>query len=171
LANAFSFGSSNTVNTYISYFIDSYLLFQVSRFSFSVKKRATSQKKVYAIDTGLAANLSLSFSKDSGRMLENLCFLHFKRLAYDIFYYKNVVECDFVICKNTEIICLVQVCYSLNADNYQRETKGLISAMEELKNEKGFIVTMEQKDKITISDTQIEIIPLWEVCTGSFEIK
>lgn len=166
LAKTFNFGSSNTVDTYVSYFIDCYLLFQVSKFSFSHKKRAVSNKKVYAIDTGLAKNLSLSFSKDKGRMLENLCFLHYRRQGYEIYYYKNEGECDFVICKNSEIKYLIQVCYSLHEANYERETKGLESAMKDLKKGKAYIVTMNQEDKITILDKKVELIPLWKLCSS-----
>ncbi len=81
LAKTFEMGSSNTVASYISYFEDAYLFFTVPRFSYSLKQQAKNPKKIYCIDTGLIAHLSMSFSKDQGRLLENLVYIHLKRLG------------------------------------------------------------------------------------------
>ena len=68
-------------------------------------------------------NLSLSFSKDKGRMLENLVFIELKRQQKEICYFKNRGGCDFVAAKNTEIESIIQVCYELNEENIEREVK------------------------------------------------
>jgi uncharacterized protein len=71
LVKNFDLGSVNSLKSYISYFEDAFLFFTVPRFSFSLKQQAVNPKKIYAIDTGLISILSLSFSKDRGRLLEN----------------------------------------------------------------------------------------------------
>ena len=43
-----------------------------------------------------------------------------------IFYYKNQVECDFIIQRKSEIVAAIQVCYQLDDPNTQkRELNGL----------------------------------------------
>ncbi len=75
LSKAFDLGSSNTLASYISYFEDAYLFFTLPRFSYSLKQQAKNPKKIYGIDTGLTGLLSMSFSKNQGRLLENAILL------------------------------------------------------------------------------------------------
>ncbi|MDF1576758.1 MAG: ATP-binding protein [Bacteroidales bacterium] len=162
LSNIFELGSSNTIASYISYFEDAYLFFAVPRFSFSLKQRAKNPKKVYGIDTGLLALLSMSFSKDQGRLLENLVFIHFKRLGKEIAYYRQKGECDFIVSVSKKLEMAVQVCYDLNADNLPREVNGLAEALKELDLSEGFIFTFKQKDELEKDGKTIHVIPVWE---------
>jgi predicted AAA+ superfamily ATPase len=162
LAKAFELGSSNTASSYISFFEDAYLFFTVPRFSYSLKQQAKNPKKIYGIDTGLLAILSMSFSKDQGRLLENLVFIHFKRLGKEIFYYRQKGECDFIIASSRKIEMAVQVCYDLNADNLTREINGLTEALNELGLSDGFIFTFDQKDELEKDGKIIRVIPVWE---------
>lgn len=162
LAKTFELGSVNTVLSYISFFEDAYLFFTVPRFSYSLKQQAKNQKKIYGIDSGLISNLSLSFSKDKGRLLENMVFIELKRRTKDIFYFRNKGECDFVVSKNQKIENLIQVCYELNSDNLQRELNGLLEAMDELNINSGLILTMNQDDQITQNNKNIIVKPVWK---------
>lgn len=162
LAKTFELGSVHTMKSYISYFSDAYLFFTVHRFSYSLKQQEKNQKKIYGIDTGLMTNLSLSFSKDKGRMLENLVFIELKRQQKEIYYYKNKGECDFVVTNNKEIESIIQVCYELNADNMTREINGLKEAMDELGVSNGLILTFNQDDKIQDVETSIIVMPVWK---------
>lgn len=49
-------------------------------------------------------------TKDAGRKLENLIYLHLRRLYKDLFYFDDQGECDFVAIKNGRAEELVQVC-------------------------------------------------------------
>lgn len=162
LSKAFDLGSSNTVASYISYFEDAYLFFTVPRFSYSLKQQVKNPKKIYGIDTGLVALLSMSFSKDLGRLLENLVFLHFKRLGKEVYYYRQKGECDFIIASGNKVEMAVQVCYDLNADNLPREENGLLEALNELDLSEGTILTFKQKDELQKEGKTIRIIPVWE---------
>jgi uncharacterized protein len=166
LAKTFELGSSNTVASYISYFEDAYLFFTISRFSYSLKQQAKNPKKIYGIDTGLITNLSMSFSKDRGRLLENLVFIHFKRLGKEIHYFRQKGECDFIVSKNSEVEMAVQVCYDLNNDNFRREVNGLTEAVKELGLSEGFIFTFNQKDELEKDGIRISLIPVWEWMNG-----
>jgi uncharacterized protein len=66
LKNTFKVGSANSVADYVSWFEDSYLLFSVPRFSWSLKSVVVNPKKVYTIDTGFAQANSLSFLQTKG---------------------------------------------------------------------------------------------------------
>ncbi|MBI9039227.1 MAG: ATP-binding protein [Bacteroidales bacterium] len=162
LAKTFELGSVNTALSYISYFEDAYLFFTVPRFSYSLKKQAKNQKKIYGIDSGLVSNLSLSFSKDKGRLLENMVFIELKRRSKDVYYFRNRGECDFVVSKNQKLENLIQVCYELNHDNLQRELNGILEAMGELKINSGIILTMNHDDEIVKNDKKIIIKPVWK---------
>ena len=162
LAKTFELGSSNTVASYISYFEDAYLFLTVPRFSFSLKQQAKNPKKIYGIDTGLITNLSMSFSKDQGRLLENLVFIHLLRLGKDVYYYRQKGECNFIVSKNNKVEMAVQVCYDLNVDNLRREVNGLAEALNELGLTEGFIFTFNQKDELEKDGKIINVIPVWE---------
>ncbi len=162
LAKTFELGSSNTVASYISYFEDAYLFFTVPRFSYSLKQQAKNPKKIYCIDTGLMTNLSMSFSKDRGRLLENLVYVHLKRLGKEIYYYRQYGECDFIVSKNNKVEMALQVCYDLNTDNLRREVNGLAEALTELDLTEGFIFTFNQKDELNKDGKIINVIPVWE---------
>ncbi len=162
LAKTFELGSVNTVLSYISFFEDAYLFFTVPRFSYSLKQQAKNPKKIYGIDSGLISNLSLSFSKDKGRLLENMVFIELKRRAKDIFYFRNKGECDFVVSKNKQLENLIQVCYELNHDNLQRELTGIVEAMDELNINSGLILTMNQDDQIVQDNKNIIVMPAWK---------
>ncbi|MGC8497774.1 MAG: ATP-binding protein [Thermoplasmata archaeon] len=158
----FGLGSTNTAISFISYFEDSYLLFTVPRFDYSLKKRLVNQKKVYSIDNGLSSINSVSFSSDKGRMLENTVFLQLRRAYRDIFYFKKSYECDFLVREKNKIKMAIQVSYYLNDDNKEREIEGLMEALEMFNLTDGLILTYDQDDKFNIKGKSITVKPVWK---------
>jgi len=161
LTKLFEFGSVNSVASYISYFEDSYLLFTVPKFSYSIKKQIFNPKKIYAIDVGFVRANSISFSKDSGRLLENIVFLHLRQKKLNIFYFKEKNECDFII-KYKNKYSAIQVCYKLTEENQNREIKGLQEAMENIKVNNGLILTHNQEDEFVLNQKRIIVTSLWK---------
>ena len=162
LAKSFELGSSNTIASYITYFEDAYLFFSIPRFSYSLKQQVKNPKKIYGIDTGLISNLSMSFTKDQGRLLENMVFIHIKRLGKEIFYFRQKGECDFIVTKNKKVEMAIQVCFDLNSDNFRREVNGLTEALNELGLSEGYILTYNQKDELKRDGKTIILLPVWE---------
>lgn len=162
LTKTFNLGSVNTLQSYISYFQDAYLFFSINRFSYSFKKQAVNPKKIYGIDQGFMQNLSVSYSKDKGRILENIVFIELLRRKNEIHYFKEKGECDFIVSKNQSIESAIQVCFQLNEENINRETDGLMEALKNLKVEKGLILTMDQEDELTRDGKIIKIKPVWQ---------
>ncbi len=151
--------SVRTTIDYCDYLQESYLIQLIPRFSYSIHKQLANAKKAYCIDTAMASANSLSFSKDTGRMLENSVFVELRRKYNDISYYKNgKTECDFLIKENGEIILAIQVCAKITPDNMHREIQGLQAAMNETRCTKGMIITLDQKDELE----GIPLIPAWK---------
>lgn len=162
LKEMFKLGSINSVISFISYFEDSYLLFTVPKFAYSLKKQLVNPKKVYSIDNGLSGANSASFSEDKGKMLENLVFINLRRKNKEIFYFQEKGECDFVVKEKNKITKAIQVCYELSEENKEREINGLLEAMKEFKLKKGIIITYSQEDTLKIKDRIIKLIPAWK---------
>ena len=161
LAKTFNLGSTNTAVSFVSYLEDSYLLFAVPKFSYSLKKQSVNPKKIYVIDNGLADVNSVSFASNKGRMLENAVFLDLRRKRKEIFYYKGERECDFVINQGNKITQAIQVCYNLNEENKNREIDGLVEALEEFDLSEGLILTFDQQDILKSDDKRIKVVPVW----------
>lgn len=162
LKKIFDIGSANTVSDQVNWLEDAYLLFLLPKFSWSAKQMVVNPKKVYAIDNGLAASNTISFSEDRGRMLENAVFLYLKQNHEKIYYFKEKKECDFVVFDKQKCKYLIQVCYEVHLENQEREVAGLMEAMDFFDKKVGFIITMNQKDTLKYDKKTIELIPAFE---------
>ncbi len=162
LKKTFEVGSPSTVSDYLSWLEDAYLLFFVPRFSWSAKSISKNPKKVYCIDTGFAGANSLSFTKDSGRLLENLVYILLRKKKLDIYYFSEKRECDFVVFEKKQCKWLIQVTEQLNTDNKTREIDGLMEALTFFGKDEGFILTLDQRDTLVIEGKMIRLLPVRE---------
>ncbi len=162
LTGIFGIKSATTLLEYFDYFQDSYLLEFVPQFSYSLRAQTRNPKKVYTIDTGFIEAVSLSFSEDNGRKFENMIYLHLRRKYRELYYFKDKSECDFVVFEKDKPIQLVQACYEINDENFEREYNGLKKAMEFFDLKDGVIVTINQKDEFNENGFKINLIPAYE---------
>ncbi len=167
LAKTFNLGSTNSAVAFVSHLEDSYLLFTVAKFDYSLKKQAVNPKKAYVIDNGLAAANSVSFSSNTGRMLENCVFLELRRTGKNVFYFKGNNECDFLIKEKNAITTAIQVCYELNEDNKKREVNGLVEALQKFGLPEGTIITHTQEDTLKMAGKTIKVNPAWRWLQGT----
>jgi len=170
LKKLFEIGSVSSVSDYVTWLEDSYLIFTTPKFSFSLKKQIYNPRKVYCVDTGLAGVNSLSMSKDQGRKLENLIFLHLRKTCKTVFYYSEKNECDFIVVQKGQPVEAIQVCWQLTTDNLNRELKGLEEAMNELKLESGTIITHDQEDSFDVKGKPVKAIPAWKYLNHKYEV-
>ncbi len=157
--------SFETVSSYVEYFKDAFLLFDLPQFSFSLKKQRKAFKKFYAVDVALAKNASFKFSEDRGRVLENAVFLELKSRGYDLYYYKTKdgLEVDFLSNDSKKNKELIQVSWSVAEEStHKREIKSLVSAMNELKIKKAMILTYGESDIINKDGKKIIIKPVYQ---------
>lgn len=162
LIGMYGINSATTFLEYFSYLKDSYILDFVPLYHDSLKVQARNPKKVYVADTGIYTELAVSASRNDGRMLENLVFNHLRRNSKSIFYFKGKGECDFVVMEKSRISKVVQVCFQINNENFDRELNGIREAMMQLKVDKGFIVTMNQSDIFRTDFGVIQMMPAYE---------
>lgn len=157
----------NTVMDYFTYLQEVFLFEELYKFDYSLKTQTVSEKKIYALDTGLAAALAFRFSEDKGRILENAVHAELKRRHLELYFLKAKKECDFIVKEGTQITSAYQVCYSLeDQTTKEREFAGLLEAMKIFNLEQGLILTMDESGLEKINhDGQvktIKIIPVWE---------
>ena len=162
LVGMFDIKSPATFLEYLSFLKDAYLLDFVPMFSHSLKVQARNPKKVYVMDMGLYTEYSVSTSDNIGRRLENLIFLHLRRKYKQIFYYKDKGECDFITLEKSAVKEAIQVCLTVNDENFDREYNGLLGAMQNLGLKEGCIVTLNQSDLFEIDDMTIKMVPAYE---------
>lgn len=160
-------GSSNTVKSYISYLENSYLIFTLDKFDYSLKKQIMNPKKIYVADSAFIENVSFKFSKDIGKLLENIVFLQLKRQDLEIYYHSEKKECDFIVKEKEKITMAIQVSLSLeNQETRKREIDGLIDAMKTYKLKEGLILTLDEESEMNIDGFNIKVLPVWKWLLG-----
>lgn len=153
--------NENTIKEFIHLLEDSFLLREVKHFSYSLKAQSNAYKKTYCVDNGMIYAVSLRFSENRGRLLENHVYNELLKMGYkDIYYYNNQKECDFII-KFEKTIIALQVTYELNQKNYDREINGLSAAMQELSIQQGYIITFNEQEQVI--EHNIRVIPVWKL--------
>lgn len=141
--------SDTSVRNYIRFFQDAYLLFECGKFDYSLKRQSTHAKKIYAIDSGMRNTVSLKFSHDIGRSFENQVYIELIWKGYEVWYFRDKGECDFIARKHDAMLA-IQVCYETTPENFSREINGLIEALEKTGADLGILLTMNQR---TIPDS------------------
>jgi predicted AAA+ superfamily ATPase len=169
LADVLNFKSQVTLENYLDYLTEAYLLFPLERHFTKVSMRMKSYKKAYVVDNGFVTAKAVQHSPNMGRLMESLVFAELIKKGYEpnreLFYYKtrNNREVDFVIKKGYMASELIQVCYDLSRpDVEQREVKALVEAGKELDVTNLSIITWNEKREITKDGMVIQLKPLWE---------
>ena len=169
LRNLLDFRSTLTVEKYIEYIKEAYLIFTLERFSFKAKEFLKAPKKVYVVDNGLKNPISQKTSEEIGSAIENLVFLELKRKGLkenkNIFYLKlnNDEEVDFLVKEGLEIKQLIQVTYASSKDEIEkREIKALKKASELLKCKDLVCITWDYEDELKEEGKTIKFIPIWK---------
>lgn len=167
----YTVGKESLIN-YLEIIEDSYFMFSLPIFSYKIKDRMQYPKKHYFIDNIFLTEISSKFSKDYGRLYENLTAINLLRNRSnkeEIFYWKNQKneEVDFVILKNKKPESLIQVCYDINdPDSYKREVRSLIKASDELGCDNLMILNKDSEEEIEEkwfnSKKKIKLVPLWK---------
>lgn len=169
LKNLLEFRSTVTLQNYLGYLEEAFLVFLLNRFSFKAKEQIKTPKKIYLIDSGLFLLSSSRFSPDFGKIIENLVFIEILRRGHkpniDFFYYKtrNNKEVDFLIKDGNNINMLIQVCYYVDDIKVkERETKALLEACQELSCSNLLIINWDKESEEIIHGKKITFLPLWK---------
>jgi hypothetical protein len=119
--------------------------------------------KIYTVDTGLLNAMTFRKSANNGPLLENLAFMHLRRNGYEVEYVntQDGNEADFLARhKASGNVILIQACWDMTDQNtFNRELRGLQSAMKELSINSGTIVTWDDEADLA---GNIRVIPVWQ---------
>lgn len=87
-----------TVESYLTAFLDSYIIYQAKRYEVKGKQYLKTLEKYYMVDIGLRnAMLGNTGQADTGHILENVIYLELLRRGYRVYVGKvNNLEVDFV---------------------------------------------------------------------------
>jgi len=155
--------TKNNLYAYLDHLTDAFVFFRVPIHSRSEKSRMINPAKIYTIDTGLLNAMTFQNSSDHGLILENMVFMHLRRNNYQIEYVttKKGFETDFFARHSiTNDVKLIQVCWQLtDKKTFDREYRGLQSAMQELSIHSGTIVTWDDEAQL---DNNINAVPVWK---------
>lgn len=162
LKNLFDLRSPAAILEYFSYLENTYVVQFLPKFSYSLKVQIRNPKKVYAIDMGLFTHNSIVFTDEAGRRLENTVYLHLRRKYPELYYFHDQRECDFIAFAKGKPAEIIQVCYELSDLNKNREFSGLREALDFFREEKGRIITFNQKETFKVNGKVIEVVPVKE---------
>ena len=169
--------SIETVKKYYNILEETMLFFSLKKFSYKVKEQEIEARKVYCIDNGIIKAKAFATSQNIGKLYENLVASELKKTAQKTgiqpFYWKNQQqeEVDFVLKKESKVVELIQVCYSLeNSKTEEREIRTLLKAGKELKCKNLLLLNadLEKTEKKEWFGTKgtIKFIPLWKWLLG-----
>lgn len=144
LQNISGLKSLSSVKNYLHYFEASYLFYYLKKFDYSVKKQIMNSRKVFAVDNAIPNRLGFRFSENKGRLLENAVFIELLRRGYELYYFSEKYECDFLVKENVHITEAIQVSFELNAENAGREIGGLAEAMKSYNIPKGTLIVFDE---------------------------
>ncbi|MHA1783161.1 MAG: ATP-binding protein [Promethearchaeota archaeon] len=150
--------SHDKARSYISHLEESFLIFQLRFFAYSVKVQELKTKKNYCIDNGLRNAVSFKFSKDEGKLAENITFLELKRNDKEIYYWQENNEVNFVVKEKDNSLNAINVSYSDNIN--EREIKGLKEFANNFGNKVANLTILTKN--IERVENDINYIPLWK---------
>ncbi len=153
--------SYDTIKDYLSYFKEAFLFFTLDRFSYSFREQKTTASKIYCIDNGLRNAVAFKFSKDEGKLIENLILVELKRRDREIYYWKSQGEVDFVIKNKNNSLSALNVSYTNQIED--REVKGLLEFKKQFnKCNELILLTKDLQKEEKIKGKKIKFIPVWK---------
>lgn len=157
LKEQFHLGSVNTIKNYIEYLENSWLIFTLNVYDYSIKRQQIAAKKVYSIDTGLTNAVGFNFSPNTGKLLENLIFLSLRCKTSEIYYFTTPAgyEIDFYLPETRQFIQVAQ-----NIDNpatRERGIRALMDAMRAIHLSNGMILSSSNMESVAENGAEITI--------------
>lgn len=157
--------SDKTIQKYVSYLQQAFLVQIITRHSFKSKERVRGAKS-YIVDTGLLNNRDNSMAAENiGWRLENIVYIELLRRCarefLDVYYLKPGArdkEVDFVVCDKNIAQELIQVAYDIDSPKaFRRETSALVAASNALHCDNLTLIAFAETNDIEIDGRTIHI--------------
>lgn len=147
-----------TIMEYFAYLEEILLIYPLKIFNYSVKVQQVNPVKIYCIDTGLRNVVAFKFSKDFGRLVENIICIELLRREKEIFYWKGRNEVDFIVKEKDNTLQGINVSYTDKIN--EREVLGLIEIQEKFKGKVSKLLLLT-KDILKVEEG-INYVPVWK---------
>jgi predicted AAA+ superfamily ATPase len=98
--------SYNTVSKYLSFLMDSFLIYRVNNYDIRIKQHLKQNGKYYAVDPGLRNSLLQNKEPNTGYLLENTVFLELLARDYNISVKKTMAMKLILFAKNKMKKCI-----------------------------------------------------------------
>ena len=169
LARIVDLKSNHTVDNYVGFLKEAYLMLGLKKFSVKSSQRVRAEK-VYPIDVALMDGRQDAFAAENlGWRLETIVYVELLRrnrpIDRDIYYFANAsgYEADFVVCCGNRVEEIYQVSYDIsNEKTRQRELRGLLAASAETHCDNLYLITDFQREDVSLKGKQIHIVPAYE---------
>jgi len=166
LKNSFKI-SYDMASSYLEYLKNAFLIYEVKKFDYSIKKQNLNDKKYYSADLGLSNIFRVANLQNRGSDIESVVFLELVRRGYKVYYYKTLsnYECDLLIEQDRKITTLLQVSKTLTDEKtLKMELKGLIKTKNELnlKDVKLQIITEDNTANKEFEKEKVEVVNIIE---------
>ncbi|MEA3559148.1 MAG: ATP-binding protein [Candidatus Thermoplasmatota archaeon] len=166
ITNISKIGSVNTVKNYVHYLENSYLVFELHRYSNKLKEQTLAPRKIYCIDPGIISAFTFNVSEDIGLLMENMVAVELMRRMsleddLELYYWKNYQqhEVDFVLRSKGRITELIQVTHAGSEyDLRDREVRSLRIAGKNLSCDRLTVITSD----LEMEKDGMGYVPLWK---------
>ncbi len=140
---------------YLDYLEDNFLLYRIPKLTppYENSSEMAAQCKIYLSDTGFFKAVCPNYPDNLGQRFENLVYLELLRQEKQIFYLRNMNECDFLIKEKDsgKISAAIQTSIHLGSPVIREKAiSGLLEAMEDYGLEEGLILTMDDEEVLFI---------------------
>ena len=158
-------GSRSSIDDYLGYFKDAYLVYPVSIRSDSLAVKRVNPDKLYMVDNGLVRAMCVKMDMEKGWLLENLVYMTLRRGMNKIEYYltNDGREVDFLVFDQvSKKSRLIQVAWEITrGQTFEREVSALRDASRATGIKDCTIVTWD--DEQNFGDG-IKCVPVWRWC-------
>ena len=169
LAKSVGIASPHTMQAYLAYLMESYLVSTVRHYSTKPSERIRGEK-VYVADPAFISYFTgvLGSEEELGWRLENIVYLELARYReaknYEIYYYRDQsYDVDFCLVKHGKVDALVQVAYTIDGDKTRkRELTSLLGAARKTGCKQLILLTDHGKETIVDGDLKVEVVPVAE---------
>jgi hypothetical protein len=151
--------SKNTILQYASFLEDANVLYACAKFSYKLRQGNT-PSKFYLADPSFKTVAGANFSADRGLFFENAVYMELRRRGFEVYFFEEKSECDFITKSGTRVTGAYQVCVDPEQAG-ERETKGLLAALEAFNLPGGTVITADDDREETHSTKRIRYLPLW----------
>jgi predicted AAA+ superfamily ATPase len=150
--------SKNTILQYTSFLEDANVLYACAKFSYKLRQGNT-LSKFYLADPSFKTVAGANFSADRGLFFENAVYMELRRRGFEVFFFEEKAECDFITKRGTRVTGAYQVCVDPEQAG-ERETKGFLEALEAFHLLGGTVITADDDREETHGTKRIRYLPL-----------